>query len=84
MAECDGAAVDVEFLAVEMQLAIAGQDLGGEGFVEFDQIEVGEFEAVFLFHLADGGHGADAHDARIDSGGSRGENSRQRLQIILL
>src|SRR5208337_5288374 len=48
MAKRDGAAVDVEFLAIEMQLAVARQHLGGEGFIEFDQIEAAEVEAVLL------------------------------------
>ncbi len=84
MAERDRASVDVEFLVVEMQLAVAGQDLRGEGFVEFDQIEVGELEAVLLLEPVDGGHGADAHDARVDSGRGCGEDSGERLQIISL
>ena len=54
MAERDGAAVDVESLAIKMQLAIAGQHLRRKGFIEFNQIEVAEVEAVFLFHFADG------------------------------
>src|SRR6266404_1416332 len=32
MAERDGATVDVELLAIEMQLTVAGQHLGGESF----------------------------------------------------
>src|SRR6266478_3820152 len=84
MAECDGATVDVELLAIEMQLAIARQYLGGEGFIQFDQIEVAELDAVFLFHFADGRHWPYAHEARIHADRSHGENSRPRFQIILL
>src|SRR5207253_3423670 len=84
MAECDGATVDVELLAIEMQVAIACQYLGSEGFVQFDQIEVAELEAVFLFHLADGRHRSDAHEARVNSRRCGSKNSRQRFQIILL
>src|SRR3712207_4832646 len=36
MPERDGAAVDVEAVAVEMQLAVAGDHLRRECFVEFD------------------------------------------------
>ena len=36
MAERNRAAIDVEFLAIEMQLPVASQDLGSEGFVELD------------------------------------------------
>jgi hypothetical protein len=42
MTECDGANVDIEFFAIEMQLAIACQHLGGEGLIEFNEIEVAE------------------------------------------
>ena len=84
MTERDGATVDVEFFAIKMKLAITCQYLGGECFVEFDEIEVVEFETVFLFELANRRHGADPHDARIDSGRGGGENSRQRLEMVLL
>src|ERR1700674_3556244 len=56
MAERDSATVDVEFLALEMQLAVACQYLGSECLIEFDQIEVAELEAVFPLHFADGRH----------------------------
>src|ERR1700676_1634382 len=84
MTEGDLTTVDVEFFTIEMQLAVACQHLGGEGFIQFDQIEVAELEAVFLFHFADGWHWPDAHEARVNSRGCCGKNSRQRFQIILL
>ncbi len=40
VAEGDGAAVDVDLGAVEAQHALAGDVLGGEGFVEFDEVVV--------------------------------------------
>ena len=48
MAERDGAAVDVEALAIEMEFAIAGQHLGGKGFVELDEIEIAVQTRTFL------------------------------------
>jgi hypothetical protein len=60
MAECDGAAVDVQFLTIEMQLAVARQYLGSECFIQFDQIRVAETETVFLFDFADRRHRPDA------------------------
>src|SRR5208283_1324549 len=36
MAERNGAAIDVRFLRIEMQLPVAGQNLCGEGFVDLD------------------------------------------------
>ncbi len=84
VAERDGPSVDVQFLAIKMQLAIACQHLRGEGLIEFDQLEVSQVEAVFLFHLADRRHRPDAHDARVNSRRCGSKNSRQRFQVILL
>ena len=42
VAEGDRAAVDVELLLVDAELAGAGEDLGGEGLVELDQVDVVE------------------------------------------
>ncbi len=66
MTERDRAAIHVQRIAVEMQLAVAGEHLRGECLVQFDQIEVCQLEAALLLHLAERGHGANAHDARID------------------
>ena len=45
VAEGDRAAVDVEALLVDPELADAGEDLGGEGLVELDQVDLVEPEA---------------------------------------
>ena len=45
MAEGDRAAVDVELLLVDAELADAGEDLGGEGLVDLDQVDLVELEA---------------------------------------
>ena len=42
VAEGDRAAVDVEPLLVDAELADAGEDLGGEGLVELDQVDLVE------------------------------------------
>ena len=42
VAEGDRAAVDVELLLVDAELAGAGEDLGGEGLVELDQVDLVE------------------------------------------
>ena len=83
MAESNGPAVDVETVSVEMKFAIAGEHLGGEGFIELDEIEVRELEDVLLLELANGWDWADAHDAWIDSSRSDGHDAGQRLEIIL-
>src|SRR5882724_12059893 len=48
MAERDGAAVDVDPLARQRAFAQHGERLTGEGFVEFDQVEVFELESRLL------------------------------------
>jgi len=84
MAQCDGAAVDIEILAVEMQFSVAGQHLRRKCFVEFDEVEVGEFQPVLRFHFANCRDWADAHDFRVDTGRSSSHDPRQRLQIVFL
>ena len=84
MAEGDGSAIDVELVAIEVKFTVAGEDLSGEGFVEFDEIEVSKLEAVFCFEFTDGRNGTNSHEARVDSGGCRGENSGEGPEIVLL
>src|SRR4029453_16653507 len=66
VAEGDGAAVDVDLVEVEAQLAEDGQGLGGEPLVELDQVNVVQAEPGQLQHLGDGHGGADAHDVGRD------------------
>ena len=56
MPECDGAAVDVEPIRVDRQLLEAREHLGGEGFVELDEIDLIEREAGDLESLPDRGN----------------------------
>src|SRR5262245_56356110 len=83
MSQGDGASVYVELFGIEVQLAIAGQHLRGERFVQFDQIEIGGFEAVFGFHLAQRRDWPNAHDAWIDTSGSDRANASERLEMVL-
>src|SRR5258708_27297152 len=55
MAQGDRAAVDVDPLRTYPQLAIAGQDLGREGFVHLHEIEILETKADLLEQAAYGG-----------------------------
>src|SRR5713101_9861968 len=62
MAEGDGAAVRVDLLGVDFELADDGHRLGGEGFVQLHEIDIVDRHADFLeqfLHGEDGGH---AHD----------------------
>src|SRR4051794_10714695 len=51
MPERDAPALDVQLVAVELQLALAGDDLRGERLVDLDQIEVGKRQARSLEEL---------------------------------
>src|SRR2546430_15955371 len=48
VAERDGAALGVQLVVVELELAVAGQDLGGERFVQLDDVEVLQRESRLL------------------------------------
>jgi len=86
MTEGDRTTVDVEFFAIEMQLAVTCQHLGGEGFIQFDQIEVAleerigtiyvDFEDVRLYQQAVERIGDRAHaflaTPRIQKSGEQG------------
>ena len=84
MSERDSAAIHIELVAIKVKLAIAGQNLRGKGLIEFDQVEVGDSQAVFFLHLFHGRDRTDAHDARVNAGGGYRDNAGQRLQVVLL
>ena len=67
MAERDRSAVDIQDLVVEVQVAIAGQNLRGEGLIQFDQLVIGGLDARLLFEKLAGRNGAEAHVAGIDA-----------------
>src|SRR5512134_1959548 len=67
VAERDRSAVDVDAAEVEGEIARAGNDLGGEGLVELDEVDVGQAELRPGEQSADRRHGADAHPRRVDS-----------------
>ncbi len=70
VAEGDGAAVDVDFFLDEAEFFADGQELGGEGFVGFDEVDVVEGEAGFGQRLAGGGDGTHAHDGGVYAAGA--------------
>ncbi|MCY1291636.1 hypothetical protein D9M70_408330 [compost metagenome] len=86
MAEGDGAAVGVDPRVVvgQAQFAQHGQALGGEGFVEFDHVHVGQGQAGQLQHLARCRDRADAHDARLDAGGGHADHPGAGLEAVAL
>src|SRR5205085_2168903 len=80
VAERYRAAVDVRLRAVEAEFLLDGEVLAGEGLVDFDEVYVREFEARLLQGLADGGHGADAHQVGLDARVGPRDDAAQRLR----
>ena len=78
MADGDGAAVGVEALVVALQaeLLAAAEHLGGEGFVDFDHVHVGQGEAGAFQDFIAGVHRAQAHDAGRYAGDAAGDDAR--------
>src|SRR4029077_4706279 len=74
MAEGDGTAVDVEPLLVDAELTGAGEDLGGEGLVELDQVDLVDAEAGRGEGPGDRLDWADAHVGGVDAGDSEGDD----------
>ena len=83
MSQRDGAAIGIQPLAIEMQIAVAGQHLRGKGFVQFDRVVIFHLRARALAQAAHCGHRADAHHARIDRRNRSVHDPRDRFQIQL-
>src|SRR6185437_14301402 len=82
MAERDRAAMRVDEIGIflDAELTQASDTLRGEGFIELDQIEVGDLQPQPLHKLARGRHRADAHDTRRHRSRGEAENLRTRCQ----
>src|SRR3954451_1544991 len=84
VAEGDRAAVDVEPLFVDPELPGAGEDLGGEGLVQLDQVDLVDRQAGVLQRPGDRLDRPDPHEGGIDAGDAGGDDARQRLGAELL
>ena len=67
VADRDGAAVDVQLVVVDAQLAHGCEHLRGEGLVELDQVDVLDPKSGTVERLARRGHRADAHVGGVDA-----------------
>src|SRR5499427_2634782 len=67
MAEGNRAAVDVQTIVIKLQFAIAGDDLRGEGLVQFNQIDVRERQLLPFEQSPGRRYRADPHDFRSDT-----------------
>src|SRR5690554_1182189 len=73
------AVLEVDFEALE-----AREDLGGERFVDLDDIDILDGEPGARQRLLRSRNGPDAHDLRRHAGGGAGEDARKRLHARLL
>ena len=83
VAERDGAAVDVQSLRIDWQLAQAGNHLCGKRLVQLDQIHLLERQSGELQHFSNCRHRPDAKPLRFDTGGRERHESPERLEAQL-
>src|SRR5690606_33278979 len=75
----NGAAVDVDLAAVDVEGLQVTQHDGGEGLVDLDQVDVGERHAGFLQNLVRHVDRAGEHDRRLGPDIGEGPDARARL-----
>src|SRR5882757_502022 len=68
MAQGDGAAIGVYGGRVQSEYAYDGQRLGGEGLIEFYQVDLSQGHPGLSQGFGDGLYGTNAHDTGMDSG----------------
>ena len=61
MSKADPRTVDIGDLPIEAQVPLAGQVLGGKGFMDFEQFEVPDPQPGASLQIPDGRHRAEAH-----------------------
>src|SRR5690554_4005469 len=86
VAQGDGAAVGVDpgVVVLDAQLTHDREALCGEGFVQFDDVDLVDGQALLVQQLAYCRYRADAHDARLDAGGGHAEDPGDRLEAVFL
>ena len=84
MAHGDGAAVHVHLVVRHLQYLHVAQHDGGEGLVEFEQVDVLDRHAGALERLLGGGRRTGQHDRRLRSDRGEGADARPRLEAGLL
>ena len=84
VAESDGSTLGVHFLGVNTELLDTVGGLTRESFVQFDDIDVSQFESCLLENFRDGNSRADTHDLWGNSGHSVAYNLSNDWQPQLL
>ncbi len=84
MPQSDRAAVGVNLWGIVRQAKLAHhrQRLGGERFVQFDDVHLRQAQPGDLQHLAGGRQRADAHQPRFHAAGGGGNDARARRQAL--
>src|SRR5437899_9112575 len=84
--ERDRAPMWIELVAegVDAQLARGGDDLGGEGFIDLDDVDVVDRHLCPLEGLPRGLDRTEAHDLRLERRRPGGDDARQRSKAELL
>ena len=66
------------------QLTGNSDGLGREGFVGLDEVDIVDGQAGLLHGLTGSGHGADAHDLRVDAALAPADELGHGLEVVLL
>ena len=82
-AERDGTAIHVDFFRVQVESPNDCENLRCKGFVQFDDVDVGESEAGERKRFGDGGDGADTHLFRQATRNSIGDKASEWLNAKL-
>jgi len=84
MPDGNSASVDVEFVAVEAKLALAGENLRSEGLIDFEAIDLWQTQASQAQQGLNCRHRSDAHNLWADANHRPGHDSRQGVFLVLL
>jgi len=80
MSERNRAAIHVNDVRIPLEFIAYGEELRGEGFVGFDEIELGDCPAGLLETKPSGGNGPAPHECGIHAGGGGGGDLRENLE----
>ncbi len=78
MPQTDTGAVDVGRLAIQPQIPLTADVLGGKGFVELDQLEIVDGQVMAIQKVPDRRHRGETHDRRMAGTASGGDDFGQR------
>ena len=83
MTQRDCAAVEVHAGHIHAEIVDAGHGLRGEGFIDFNDINIAHFQPGALERLAGRADGAKTHDVRVTAVDRHRLDHRQRGQVVL-